>query len=116
MLIIQKLPNRKDHYNFLNKIPGTEGKLQDGRTVKDWVKYGFNQCREEIKATAVEVDVDKLTEIIYTAINMNNKENNPDYRVTHPYSEDCNCLHCSQANYIGRNSYKLLNKSNTNTG
>ena len=43
-----KLPPKKEHVAILSdKDLIFTGKLTEGRTVKDWIKYGSNQRREE---------------------------------------------------------------------
>ena len=46
-----KRPERKKHIAILSKKPlfPIEG-FEEHRTVEDWVKFGYNQCKEEFDA------------------------------------------------------------------
>ena len=47
-ILRERTPNRKEHIAILsNKELSLTGKLVEGRTVKDWIKYGYNQYHDE---------------------------------------------------------------------
>ncbi len=43
-----KVPNKKEHLAILsNKDLIFTGKLVEGRTIQDWIKYGYNQAIDD---------------------------------------------------------------------
>jgi len=57
-----KMPRRKEHIALLkNEIDFKTGNLVEGRTVKDWIKYGYNQALHEATLAVMKMcNVEKI--------------------------------------------------------